>query len=201
MAIVTKLGRPDHGRPMTFDEFMAGDYQEGYQYELIDGTLYVSPEANLPENYVEMWLLGKVHSYSQGHPKIINYVTNKARVFVPGRKGTTCPEPDLAAFQGFPLDLDLREVRWQDISPVLVAEILSLDDPDKDLVRNVQLYLQVPSIKEYWLIDTREDPNCPTMRVYRRHGAKWRSPIELSYSDTYTTKLLPGFQLLLDPRR
>jgi Uma2 family endonuclease len=99
------------------------------------------------------------------------------------------------------LDLDLREVRWQDVSPLLVGEILSLDDPDKDLVRNVQLYLQVPSIEEYWLLDTRGDPNRPTMRVYRRHGAKWRSPIELSYGDTYTTKLLPGFQLLLDPRR
>jgi Uma2 family endonuclease len=180
---------------------MAGDYLEGYQYELIDGKLYVSPEANLPEGRVERWLYRKVERYSEDHPEVTNFVHYKARVFVPGRQGVTNPEPDLAAYHDFPLHLPARKVRWQDVSPFLVGEVISLDDPDKDLVRNVELYLAVPSIKEYWLLDTRDDPDRPTMTVYRRHAKKWRSPIELSYGDTYTTKLLPGFQLLLDPRR
>ena len=37
MATVPKMGPADHGRPLDLDEFMAGDYEEGYQYELIDG--------------------------------------------------------------------------------------------------------------------------------------------------------------------
>jgi Uma2 family endonuclease len=40
---------------------------------------------------------------------------------------------------------------------VLVGEVVWEDDPDKDLVRNVELYLQVPSIREYWVLDPLPD--------------------------------------------
>jgi Uma2 family endonuclease len=199
MATVLKIGLADHGRPMDLDEFMAGDYEEGYQYELVDGKLYVSPLPNLPEDRVEKWLLFRVYWYSRESPQIINYVTDKARVFVPGRPGITALEPDLAAFRRFPLERPLRRLRWQDVGPLLVGEILSKDDPDKDLVRNVALYLQVPTIKEYWVLDTRKDPDHPLMTVYRRHG-KGRRIMHVAPGETYTTKLLPGFELVLDPR-
>jgi Uma2 family endonuclease len=94
--------------------------------------------------------------------------------------------------------LPIAEIRWQNVSPFLVGEVLSLDDPDKDLVRNVELYHQVPTIKEYWLLDTRDSPDQPTMRVYIRHGRGWRIR-EVAYGERYTTRLLPGFELLLDP--
>jgi hypothetical protein len=50
-------------------------------------------------------------------------------------------------------------------------------------------------------LDPREDSNRPTLTVYRRRGARWQRPIELAYGDTYATRLLPGFELLIDPRR
>jgi hypothetical protein len=49
MSTVTKIGPEDHGLPMSFEEYLAGDYQQGYHYELIDGRLYVSPEATYPK--------------------------------------------------------------------------------------------------------------------------------------------------------
>ena len=200
MATVLQMGPRDHGRSMSLDDFLAGDYQEGYQYELIDGKLYVVPLPNLPEDRVEKWIFSCLLFYSRERPEVINYVTDKARVFVPGSRRATTPEPDLAAYRGFPLDGPLRTLRWQDVSPLLVAEVVSLDDPDKDLVRNVPLYLRVPSIKEYWVLDPREDPDRPTMEVFRRHGPRWRT-LRVSPGEMYTTKLLPGFKLLLDPRR
>jgi Uma2 family endonuclease len=197
--VLKKLGPADHGRPMTLEEFMMARSVEGYHYELIDGKLYVSPEANLPEFRVENWLYFKLGLYAQEHPNVINFTANKARVFVPVRQRITTPEPDLAAYRNFPLDRPLRSVRWQDVSPVLVVEVLSLDDPDKDLVRNVALYLQVPSIKEYWLFDTREDPEQLRLQVRRRYRGQW-SLREFGPGDSYTPKLLPGFELVLDPR-
>jgi Uma2 family endonuclease len=199
MATVLKIGPGDHGRPMTLDELTAGDFEEGYQYELIDGRLYVSPQPDAPQGMVERWITLKLQYYSDARPEVINFVYGKTRVFVPGRPGLTTPEPDVAAYRDFPVELDFREIRWQDVSPVLVVEVLSPDDPDKDLVRNVALYHQVPSIKEYWLLDTRDDPNRPSMTAYRRHGKGWRT-IDLAYGDTYTTRLLPDFRLVLDPR-
>jgi Uma2 family endonuclease len=198
--MVAKLGPADRGRPMTLEEFCGSDWEEGYQYELIDGKLYVSPLPDLPQGWIEQWLLRMLLSYSLQHPEIINFLYNKCRVFVPGRPGVTNPEPDIAAYHGFLLDRDIQEVRWEDVSPFLVVEVLSLDDPAKDLVRNVELYHQVPSIKEYWVLDSREDANRPTMRVHRRYGKSWRIK-ELAFGDMYTTRLLPGFELILDPRQ
>src|SRR5207302_182190 len=143
------------GRPMSLEEFLAGDYQEGCHYELIDGKLYVSPLPNLPEDLVADWIYFKLKLYAREHPEVINHVTNKARIFVPGRADVTAPEPDLAAYRNFPKDYPFRSLRWQDVSPILVGEVLSAEDPDKDLVRNVELYLQVPTLKEYWVLDTR----------------------------------------------
>ncbi|HTU21572.1 MAG TPA: Uma2 family endonuclease [Gemmataceae bacterium] len=197
--VVKRLGPADHGRRMTLEEFMAGDYIEGYEYELVDGKLYVSPEANLPEFRVEDWIHFKLKLYAHYHREIINFVANKARVFVPSRRRVTNPEPDVAAYHDFPLELPWNSVRWQDVSPILVVEVLSLDDPDKDLVRNVELYLQVPSIKEYWLFDTRDDPEQLRLQVRRRYRGRW-SLREYGPGDIYTPKLLPEFTLVLHPR-
>src|SRR5262249_18789172 len=125
MATVLKIGPWDHGRPMTLEEFTAGDYEEGYQYELIDGKLYVSPRPHRPQGLTENWLFRALLAYSAAPPDVLNMVFPNARVFVPGRPGVTNPEPDVAAYHDFPLDLPFREARWQDFSPVLVVEVLS----------------------------------------------------------------------------
>src|SRR5438093_1469578 len=77
----------------------------------------------------------------------------KARVLIQGRGGVTCPQPDWTAFRDYPRRLPINRVRWEDLVRILVVEIVSPNDPYKDLVRNLELYLQVPSIKEYWVID------------------------------------------------
>ncbi len=200
MATVTRLGPADHGRPMTLDEFETGNYEDGYKYEIIDGKLYVSPLPDLPENRLEEWLTSELRWYARQNPEVINYVSSKARVLVPGRPGITIPEPDQAAYRDFPRHLPLDEVNWHEVSPILVAEVLLHGQPDKDLVRNVELYLQVPSIREYWVFDAREDPSRPVLHVYRRRGLRWQRRIEVAPGETYTTRLLPGFELLLDPR-
>ena len=64
----------------------------------------------------------------------------------------------------------------------------------------MELYLQVPTIREYWIIDGRDDPDRPVMLVYRRRGSRWQNVIRVEAGETYETRLLPDFRLLLDPR-
>jgi Uma2 family endonuclease len=199
MATVLKIGPADHGRPMTLDEYLAGDYEEGYRYELIEGRLSVSPAPDQPENWVNGWLYYRLVQYALANPRSLRHVAFNARVFIPRRPGLTCPEPDVAAYRRFPLRRPLREIRWQDVSPVLVAEVLSADDPDKDLVRNRDLYLHVPSVREYWVLDARDDADAPRMTAFRRRGDAWRT-VEVGPGERYTTRLLPGFELVLNTR-
>jgi Uma2 family endonuclease len=192
-----KWGPRDHGRPLTLEAFRAGDYQEGYRYELIDGKLYVSPWPDVAEDWVTQWLFGELYEFKERH-RVLKHVTCGARVFVPGRPQVTVPAPDLAAYRRFPLHRRIRDIGWEDVSPALVVEVLDAGDLDKDLVRNLALYLEVPSIKEYWIFDAREDAYEPRMTVYRRRGRVWRRPIEVGPSGCYTTHLLPGFQLVVN---
>jgi Uma2 family endonuclease len=198
MTTLLKLGKADHGRPLTLDEFWHSDYAEGYRYELIDGKLYVCPSPNLPEAVVERWIHRKLDAYSTQRPDIINAVFARGRVFVPNRPGVTVPEPDVMAYHDFPLHVPFRDLRWQDVNPVLAVEVFTASDPNKDLVRNVELYFQVPTIREYWIFNPLEDPDRPTMRRYRRYGGRWQVK-DLAFGETYTTRLLPGFALLIDP--
>lgn len=196
---VLKLGPADHGRPVSLDEFDAADFAPGVRYEIIDGRVYVSSEPDPTENELELWLFEKLWDYSRADGSALNRVTNKGRVFVHDRPDETVPEPDIAAYTDYPLDRRYTGTKWSEVSPVLVCEVL-MDDADKDLRRNVELYLAVPSIKEYWVLDGRADPEEPVLIQHRRYGKRW---VVRDYpsGSTFTTKLLPGFTLLIDPRK
>jgi Uma2 family endonuclease len=103
----------------------------------------------------------------------------------------------VAAYRKFPTNRPRSRIRWQDLSPVLVVEVLSEDTADKDLVRNRRLYLQIPSIREYWIVDPRQDADRPSLTVYRRRGTRWQRPQHFAPGTAYTTPLLPGFVLRL----
>lgn len=195
-----KLGPADHDRPLTLDDFESADYVPGFKYEIIDGRLYVSPEANFPGHTLERWLDRKLTRYTEEHPEVVNYVAVKSRVFVRKRKKATVPEPDITVYHDLPLDQDFRDIRWQDLNPVLVAEVLVEGDARKDLERNLDLYSDVPSVREYWVLDGRTDPNKPTLIQHRRHGKRWIVR-DYPFGSTFTTKILPGFALVINPRK
>jgi Uma2 family endonuclease len=199
-SVQLKLGPVDHGRQLSLDEFDEAEFVPGARYEIIDGRLYVSAEPNFAENYLETWLFIKLITYSGQRQDIINYVTVKSRLFIHSRNEATVPEPDIAAYCNLPRDKPLKALHWRDLGPIVVAEILVEGDPYKDLERNRELYLEAPSIREYWILDGRENPDEPTLLQYRRRGKRW---IERSFAfgSTFTTKLLPGFSLAIDPRK
>jgi Uma2 family endonuclease len=161
--------------------------------------LYVSPRGEFVDSVLENWLFWNLTQYEDAHPEIINFVTPKARVFVHARKKATVPQPDMTAYHDLPLDSDFRDIHWRDLNPVLVAEILVDGDAHKDLTRNPDLYFDVPSIREYWVLDGRDKPEELTLIQHRRYGKRWvvRS---YTYRSTFTTKMLPGFILLIGPR-
>jgi len=188
------------GRDMSLEDFEKADCQEGWRYELIDGRVEVFPNPELPHDMVLEWIQGRLFAYRDAHREVINYVSSCCRVFIPGRREATCPQPDIAAYRDYPYRLPREMRRWQVFNPVLVVEVLSEEYHRKDLVRNVALYRQAPSLQEYWVLDPRDAGDHPTLRVYRKRGARsWQRPIDVPFGGMYATPLLPDFALVVNP--
>jgi Uma2 family endonuclease len=198
--VFLKLGPGDHGRPLSLEEFNDAEFVPGSRYEIIDGRLYASNEPNPAENYLENWLFLKLILYSGKRSDVINYVSVKSRLFVTNRKKPTVPEPDIAAYRDYPHQKPLKQVRWEELTPFLVAEVLVEGDPYKDLERNRELYLEADSVCEYWILDGLESPDEPTLIQHRRYGKRW---LEKSFrsGSVFSTKLLPEFSIEIDPRK
>src|SRR5262245_2505500 len=97
-----KIGPKWDGRPISEWEFDAADFAPGYKYELIDGRIAVSAEPEPQEFGLEDWLEGLLKLYAKRHSEVIDKVVRKARVYVPGSRRSTIPEPDIACYSGFP---------------------------------------------------------------------------------------------------
>ena len=191
----------DHGRSLSWDEFASADAEEGYRYEMIEGRVEVSPVPNVPHDVVLSRLLSALFLYSADRADVLLHISSRGCVFLPDPpNGITAPEPDIAGYtEFFPEGTPVADQDWRNISPSLVVEILSPDTEDKDLERNRRLYLQVPSIREYWIVDPRASIGEPMMIVFRRRGLRWAARRNVLAGETYTTPMLPGFALVLNP--
>src|SRR5262245_53680146 len=132
MKTLLKIGPRDHGQPITDEELGRAEFVSGYKYEIIGRGLQATYEPDLLEASLENWLLFKLMLYARAHPEVLKYVTNKARVFIPGRQKATIPELDLAAYRDFPTQQPFRLRHWRKVSPILVGEVVSPSDPHKD---------------------------------------------------------------------
>jgi Uma2 family endonuclease len=190
----------DHGRALTWEEFETAHSEEGYRYEMIEGKVFVSPSPNMPHEDLKEWLASALRAYATERPDILCRISGGSRVFLQAPSdGITAPEPDIACYAEYPADRPYKERNWRAVSPLFVVEILSADNQDKDLERNCRLYLEVPSIREYWILDPLEDADRPSLIVYRRRGRRWSARRMVPPGGTYETPMLPGFSLIVDP--
>lgn len=194
MLTAVHFGPTDHGRPVNDDELRTAEFDAGFDYEVIFGRLYVSPAPDFDHDWIEKHIFGQVFMYSRQNPNVAAYVTDRARVFVPGVDKTTAPEPDLAIYSSVPGG------DWRTTTPLIVGEVLGGTDVEKDLSRNVDLYFRVPSIQEYWVFDIRQSAQRPDLIVHRRTADRW-DVLEFDADHVYQTPLLPGLMLVIAPEQ
>jgi Uma2 family endonuclease len=191
------IGPGDDGRAISDWDFDVAVFEPGHKYELIDGRVAVASEPDPPECGISEWLNDKLKEYAKAFPRVINFVTQKARVCVPARRRLTVPEPDVAAYVNFPASKQRKNLGWHDVSPIFVAEVLIGGNPEKDLVRNSELYFLVPSIREYWLLDGLVDSSMPSLIRHVRRGRSW-SIRNVDAGGVVTTPLFPGLSITLN---
>ena len=173
---------------LTYDDFLLFP-DDGKRHELIDGEHYVTPSPNMRHqrisgslhlligNWLEEHRVGKVF-YAP-----LDVVMSTFDVV----------EPDLLYMSNERAAevLTAQHVRG---APDLVVEIGSPGTRKRDETIKRRLYERT-GVSEYWFVD----PELDVVRVYRRDGARFTRPAELSREagDVLTTPLLHGLTLPL----
>lgn len=179
------FGPDSAGTHMTPSEFDRTDFVEGWRYELIYGLLIVSPfplegqrDANGELGY---WL----RTYRDSHPQGWCFDSSLYEHTV--RTARNRRRADRVIWAGLG-----RRPRPKDV-PTIVVEFVSEGKRDRkrDYEEKRDEYLAI-GVREYWIIDRFER----SLVVYSKQGGKVKRRL-VREKHTYTTDLLPGFELPL----
>jgi Uma2 family endonuclease len=173
---------------LTYDDFLLFP-DDGKRHELIDGEHYVTPSPNTKHQRVSGNLHFLMRAWLEEHP--IGQVFYAPFEVVFSRFDVV--EPDL---------LYVSNERMKEIvttqhvtgAPDIVVEIGSPGTRKRDETIKRRLY-ERSGVPEYWVLD----PDLDVVRVYRREGAAFTRPVELSIEacDVLTTPHLAGLELPL----
>lgn len=181
------LGRADHGRALTDEEFAEAFYDEPWRYELVEGKLVVmSPNSEEHDDASEPWRDHFV-AYKLANRGIIQKVVSEAWVKV--RSGQQ-RIGDLGVY----LHGRRSGIRRPERAPELMFEIVSQGKKNqrRDLVEKRADYRAI-EILEYVVIE----PVARKVTIFRHRPADYTRRV-LAAGDVYTTPLLPGLAIPLD---
>jgi Uma2 family endonuclease len=183
-----RLDAGANGMYMTVEEFEAiTDWDENHRYELIEGVVVVNPAVSTGEADPNDYLGYLLRHYQESHPlgKAIDLTVYERDVRV-GKK--TIRRCDRAIWIGLGHDPDTR----RDV-PAIVVEFVSSGRRNflRDFVDKRREYLAA-GVQEYWVINRFTG----SMHVFFPPGGLTAERV-VEESETYTTPLLPGFELPL----
>lgn len=179
------FGPDSAGLHLTGRQFDMGEFVDGWRYELIEGVLVVSPipaeEESTPNDYLGHLLW----QYRETHPQGTNMnLTMPERIVVTKRNRRRA---DRVIWAG----LGRRPRRRE--KPTIIAEFVSPGkrNRERDYEHKRDEFLEI-RVSEHWVIDRFER----TMTVFTKQGGRVRKRV-IKGDETYTTPLLPGFELPL----
>jgi Uma2 family endonuclease len=182
-----RLDASANGTLMTASEFEAvRDWDDQYRYELIHGVVVVSPAVSIGEADPNDDLGYLLRTYQEQHPegKALDLTVYERDVYV----SENIRRCDRALWIGLGREPDIR----QDV-PTIVVEFVSEGRRNllRDYVEKRGEYL-AGGVREYWVINrfTR------LMHVFTPPLDENREQV-VPENETYTTPLLPGFELPL----
>jgi Uma2 family endonuclease len=182
---IRELGPDSAGIRLTPREFDRSEFVEGWRYELIDGVLVVSPTPLKNERDPNGELEYLLRVYRDTHPQgaCLDATLSEETVYA----GRNRRRADRVIWAGLG-----RLPRRKEI-PTIIVEFVSRGKRDRwrDYEEKREEYLEM-GVQEYWVVDRFE----LTLTVFTTKAGKTRKRL-FAEKQTYTTDLLPGFELPL----
>ncbi len=150
---------------MSPSEYLSWERSEEEKHEYVDGEIINMSGASLRHNRIHANLIGELHARLKGKEctvfpsELRLYVKSKESFFYPDAT-IVCGEPEL-------VDDKMDMIA----NPTAVFEILSPSTTDYDMGRKFFFYMQIPSLKEYIMIDSLKKG----IRIWRKSpGNNWK---------------------------
>lgn len=180
-----KLGPRSNGMMLDPWEFDAADFERGWRYELINGVLIVNPaplkQERDPNEELGHWLRQYQDDHAPGSS--LDFTVSEETLY----SGPHRRRPARAIWAG------LGRLPKEREAPTIAVEFVSEDkrSRERDYVTKRHEYHSI-GVREYWIIDRFDR----TMTVHRFDGSQVESTV-VTADQSYTTPLLPGFELPL----
>ena len=133
-------------RQMTVEEYLAFDEASEIQHEFIDGELIPMPGGSGPHNSIVARAIGALLGAVDDSDCTV--FASQMRVQV---DETRYLYPDASVVCGEPAYSDDNEVIL--LNPIFVVEVTSPSSIERDRVRKVELYADIPSVQGYLILD------------------------------------------------
>jgi Uma2 family endonuclease len=169
---------PDQGA-WTEDAYLWLTENTNRLVELSDGVLEPLPMPTDKHQVYVKFLFLALHAFLDPRGGMVQFAALRLRL-----RAGKFREPDLLAL------LDAKDPRRQNrfwMGADLVAEVVSADDPARDLVQKKREYAQA-GILEYWIVN----PLDQTIAVYRLQGRRYVRHGLFRRGQQATSALLPG---------
>ena len=162
-------------RSMTADEFMTWDDGTDTRYELVDGELVAMAPPSDPHGSISGNAWGEIDNRLGQRPACRAVV--EAGIQVDDRNhyradvAATCSEPRRSPYVE---------------APFLIVEVLSEGTWREDIGSKLQRYIQLPSVREIWLVDSRER----WVQVWQRTENAWIVTLPLRGDASFASEAL-----------
>lgn len=142
----------------------------------------------------ERWLVRKLEEYADTRQDLVLWSEAEPALEIVTNQGRAVVRPPLALFACQPSQIGHRP------SPLVVVEFATEGNFTWTWRGDVDLYLRSAGATEHWVVDLREGPKWLVLSTRRLHQGQERLN-EFCRGDDFKTPTLPGFELLIDPRR
>jgi Uma2 family endonuclease len=142
------------------EEYLQLERASDTKHEYLDGEIIAMAGATLEHNYIVANLMREIGSFLKG--KNCRITPSDLRISIPAANSYTYP--DASIFCGRP---EMEDDRF-DIAknPAVIFEVMSASTREYDSGNKFLYYQRIPSLQEYFLIDSRKR----SVVVYRRQS-------------------------------
>jgi len=135
------------GKYISPEEYLEMETDAGEKHEYFDGHIFAMAGATEAHNRIVANLIGELHNFLKG--KDCDVFPSDLRVTTP--LFSSYMYPDVSIVCG---NVEKREDNFDTVTnPSVVIEVMSPSTMDRDLGFKFWYYLQIPSLREYILID------------------------------------------------